>query len=75
MAKFDIIWPAECGPTIDYHFCREWNEKGGCYGTNPDHGYTLEEAARQVAEWHLEQYHLYISGCHPSLERFKNDGH
>ncbi|MEM7663813.1 MAG: hypothetical protein AAF292_16340 [Pseudomonadota bacterium] len=53
--RFDIVWD-EDGPRIEPHFCREWDdEHGGCYGTNPNHGYTREEAEREIALWKKEQ--------------------
>lgn len=43
---------------IEPHFCREWDENGGCYGTNPDHGYSWEEAKEQLISWHEAQIDL-----------------
>ena len=51
--RYDIVFGD--GPAIEPHFCREWDGDGGCYGTNPDHGYTWEEAVEQVAQWHEAQ--------------------
>lgn len=53
--RFDIVWD-EHGCHLDYHFCREWTmdvhgNEIGCYGTNPDHGYTFDEAKVEVAEY------------------------
>lgn len=48
--RFDVTY----GPNdvrIDYHFCRDWESDKGCYGTNPNHGYTFEKARELVAEW------------------------
>lgn len=36
-------------PTVEPHFCREWDEDEGCYGTNPNHGYSWVEACRGIA--------------------------
>lgn len=52
--KFDIHWHSEA-PSLDYHFCREWDGDTGCYGTNPDHGYTFDEAKEEIAKWHSAQ--------------------
>ncbi|MHC4686859.1 MAG: hypothetical protein ACYTEW_21495 [Planctomycetota bacterium] len=52
--RFDVIY-WEHGPKVDYHFCREWDEDGGCYGTNPLHGLTWEEARDLVAMWYKAQ--------------------
>jgi hypothetical protein len=52
--RFDIAYHAEHA-TIEPHFCRSWDDEGGCYGTNPDHGYSFEEACDQVATWYEQQ--------------------
>lgn len=52
--RFDVSY-REHGPTVDPHFCREWDGDVGCYGTNADHGMTFAEAAEEVARWHEEQ--------------------
>lgn len=73
--KYDISWGQQ-HPTIDVHFCREWDDdKGGCYGTNPDHGYSIEEAAEVIAQWHEEQMNLWRSGNHPDISFFKDPSH
>lgn len=54
MTRYDIQWE-ESGPKPIQHFCREWDERGGCYGTNPDHGYTWEEVREEIARWHADQ--------------------
>jgi len=51
MKRFDVIYE-RYGCRLDYHFCREWDEDGGCYGTNPQHGMSFEDAAKEVADWH-----------------------
>lgn len=56
--RFDVCYRA-AGVTIEPHFCREWDEDGGCYGTNPDHGYSFDDACRQVADWHEQQASLW----------------
>jgi len=52
--RFDVCYRPE-GPSIDYHFCREWDSDGGCYGTNPDHGFTWEQAKQEIISWHQQQ--------------------
>ncbi len=52
--RFDVVYNKD-GCTIEPHFCREWDGDGGCYGTNPDHGYSFKEACNQVAEYHERQ--------------------
>lgn len=54
--RFDVIYD-EHGVHIDYHYCRSWepDENGkmqGCYGTNPCHGYSFEEAKKEVISYH-----------------------
>lgn len=52
--RFDVTY-REHGPTLDYHFCREWDGDGGCYGTNPDHGLTFAQAKAEIVAWHEHQ--------------------
>ncbi len=52
--RFDVIYDAN-GVHLDYHFCREWVGDEGCYGTNPTHGSSFEEAREMVATWHDEE--------------------
>lgn len=47
--RFDFVY-GEHGPRLEYHFCREWEDGEGCYGGNPNHGYTLEEAVECINE-------------------------
>lgn len=54
MRRYDICWRKH-GPEIEPHYCREWDEHGGCYGTNPQHGYTWDQACAEIAAWHLAQ--------------------
>lgn len=64
--RFDVIYTAH-GVTLEPHFCREWDESGGCYGTNPDHGYALDEAREQIARWHEAQAQHWRDGTHHLL--------
>lgn len=52
--RFDIIYDQD-GAHIDYHFCRVWDQDGGCYGTNPDHGFLFREACDIVALHYTNQ--------------------
>lgn len=70
--RFDIRFDSG-GPRPDYHFCREWDADGGCYGTNPDHGFSWDEAKAEVIRWHKEQIEYWAglteeawSGVEPS---------
>lgn len=56
--RFDIVHHSE-HTTIEPHFCRDWDDQGGCYGTNPDHGYSFEEACDQVADWYAQEADLW----------------
>lgn len=56
--RFDVCYHAD-HVTIEPHFCRSWDDEGGCYGTNPNHGYSFEEACDQVAEWYESQAELW----------------
>lgn len=47
--RFDVIYEG-MGTRIDYHFCRQWDDEGGCYGTRQDHGYSFEEAKQVVID-------------------------
>lgn len=42
--RFDVVY-AQHGVELEDHFCREY----GCFGTNPDHGFTFDEAKNEVA--------------------------
>lgn len=52
--RFDVIY-RDGSALIDHHFCREWDEEGGCYGTNPEHGLSFDDACDQVADWYASQ--------------------
>lgn len=49
--RYDVIYTGFKGPYIDFHFCREWDGDKDCYGTNPDHGFTWEEARDEVIKY------------------------
>ena len=48
--RFDVVY-YDTHVTIEPHFCREED----CFGSNEDHGFTLEEACKQVSDWYAEQ--------------------
>jgi len=52
--RFDVVYFAE-HVSIEPHFCREWDDGGGCYGTNPNHGMSFDEACEEAARWHEMQ--------------------
>lgn len=68
--RFDVIYH-ENGATIDYHYCREWDDKGGCHGTREDHGLSLEEACGELADWHEYQAKAWRDGTHRIAQQFK----
>lgn len=68
-ARFDVIYQ-NSGASIAAHFCREWDEDGGCYGTNPDHGLSFDDACDQVAEWHEQQAKLWRERKHHDAMSF-----
>lgn len=52
--RYDVIYTSSSEVTIEPHFCREYD----CFGTNPDHGFTFEEAKKVVSDHYL-QLHKY----------------
>jgi len=73
MARFDVVYGPQSDEAVMYiepHFCREWDDEGGCYGTREDHGYSFEDACNQVAEWHEEQAKLWREGKHPTAKYY-----
>lgn len=55
MSRYDVIFAHPSGVSVEPHFCREWDDSGGCYGTNPDHGMSWSEACAKAAQWHDDQ--------------------
>ena len=66
--RFDIVY-TERGPEVEPHFCRDHD----CFGTNTDHGMTLEEAAEEIADWYSEQAALYSTMTHGKLKTYIED--
>lgn len=55
---YDVLYGSDgLRPWVDVepHFCRQWDGGEGCYGTNPDHGFSWREACEEAAKWHEEQ--------------------
>ncbi len=51
---YDLIFDEHSdyrGPYIEGHFCRVWEGDVGCYGSNPDHGMTFDEAKAEIIAW------------------------
>jgi hypothetical protein len=70
--RYDVVYYADY-VTVEPHFCRDWDETGGCYGTNPDHGYSIEEACEMVSDWYKQEADLWRSGLHWRLSYYKED--
>lgn len=70
---FDITYGSSGDVRIEPHFCREWDEDGGCYGTNPDHGFSLDEACEEVAKYYDNLSQQYRDKSHYSLQNFLNE--
>lgn len=51
--RFDVYLRDGC--SLSYHFCREWDNDEGCYGTNPNHGYSFEEAKQEIVRFYERQ--------------------
>jgi hypothetical protein len=49
--RYDVCYGGGA-PRLEHHFCREWDEDGGCFGSNPEHGLSWREAVEEVAAWH-----------------------
>lgn len=49
--RYDVIF-VQHHTYVEPHFCREWDESGGCHGSNPNHGFTWEEAREEVAKFY-----------------------
>ena len=65
--RYDIVHDGRGAPRPEPHFCRTFEmaadgEEVGCYGTNPNHGYTWEEVCREMAVWHRSQAEDWESG-------------
>lgn len=59
MTRYDMVYE-RYGVYLEPHFCREWSvdsagEMVGCYGTDPDHGYTWEDGKQELIDWHQKQ--------------------
>ena len=58
--RYDVVYGVADNDTnrptchVELHFCRDWDDSGGCHGTNPRHGFTWEEARKEVATFHEE---------------------
>lgn len=71
--RFDVCYHSDHA-TIEPHFCREWDEDGGCYGTNPDHGLSFDEACDEVAAWHEREAKLWRERQHHTCLYYLDNG-
>lgn len=71
--RFDVCYHSG-GCTIEPHFCRQWDEDGGCYGTNPNHGYSFDEACDQVASYHEQQAKEWRERTHHTCLYYLDNG-
>ena len=67
-AGWSVIWKQD-GPDLEPHFCREY----GCYGTDPDHGMTMEEAVNEIASWYEAQAKSWRDGTHETLKYYNEE--
>ena len=49
--RYDVSFRNALHFPIDHHFCREWEGHEGCYGANPDHGFSWEEAKKEYINY------------------------
>ena len=62
MDTFDAICSSPENSQIQYHHCRGWDinpttgKFQGCYGTNPNHGSTFEDACDELLQFLKRQY-------------------
>ena len=68
MKKFDVVHHGTHA-TIEPHFCREID----CFGTNTDHGFTLEEACEQIAQWHEIEAQRWRSMTHYDAKYWQSE--
>ena len=62
--RYDVIYHSD-HVSVEPHHCREWDEDGGCYGTNPDHGCAWGEACKIMAAYHTQQARLWLAEPEP----------
>jgi len=70
--RFDVAYRPE-GVTIEPHFCRSWDEEGGCYGTNPNHGFTAADACDEVAEHYERLAKMWRDRTHPDIRYYAEE--
>jgi hypothetical protein len=63
--RYDVVYYST-HTTIEPHFCRE-------YDCNEEHGFTLEEACNQVADWYQQQAEQWRSQNHYDILYYKSE--
>lgn len=69
MQKYDVIYGFN-EVSIEPHYCREWDDSGGCYGSNEHHGLTYEKAKIEVISFYENIIDIWKN---KSEEEFLND--
>lgn len=73
--RFDAVITSPENSHLRIHHCRGWdvdpetNGLRGCYGTNPEHGETFEDAKKELVEYLILQCELEYD----DRERWDND--
>ena len=49
--RYDVSFGNALRFPIDHHYCRDWEGEDGCYGTNPEHGSSWEEAKEEYIHY------------------------
>ena len=49
-SRYDVLYRHD-RVSLQHHFCRDID----CFGTNENHGFTLEEAKEMIIKWHQDQ--------------------
>lgn len=66
--RYDVVY-YNTHATIEPHFCREYD----CFGSNDEHGFTLEEACNEVADWYQQQAEQWRSQNHYDVLYYKSE--
>lgn len=69
--RYDVIYSSSQECYLEPHFCREWDESGGCYGFNSRHGFSKAEGLEQQ----IEYYSTVISVLKTQLHKLRDGEH
>lgn len=53
--RYDVIYESAQECHIEPHFCREWDESGGCFGFNEEHGFSELEALEHQIQYYINK--------------------